>query len=333
MDRCKESVRNPNSWIEKENDPTMKRIVILVLAASCCALAQESGNVTFQAAGPATAIAIGAIGGPGGIVKGAPYSATVTNESVQTLSDGTRIVQSTSGSAARDSQGRTRRDAPLPSIGNLSAAEGPHFVFVQDPVAGASYTLNLTDKTAWKNPMPSFTGAPGMTVSANTIVLRPATGAPSTDSQASTTVFEQKRIAEGEVIVSSSAATPSVDSPASPAMFLHKRLAEAEGEGTTEDLGSQVMEGVQVSGVRTTHTIPAGQIGNDRPISIVTEVWTSPELKTIVLSKRNDPRVGEQTFKLTNIQRAEPDPSLFSVPSDFKITDSGARTVMYRTKQ
>jgi hypothetical protein len=93
------------------------------------------------------------------------------------------------------------------------------------------------------------------------------------------------------------------------------------------------MEGVQVTGVRTTRTIAVGIIGNDRPIAIVTEVWTSPELKTIVLSKRNDPRMGEQTFKLTNIQRGEPDASLFVVPSDFKVTEGGAKTVIYRTKQ
>ncbi len=79
--------------------------------------------------------------------------------------------------------------------------------------------------------------------------------------------------------------------------------------------------------------IAAGKIGNDRPISIVTEVWTSPELQTVVLSKRNDPRMGERTVKLTNIQRGEPDASLFTVPADFKTNDNGAGTVVYRTKQ
>jgi hypothetical protein len=92
------------------------------------------------------------------------------------------------------------------------------------------------------------------------------------------------------------------------------------------------MEGVLVNGVRTTRTIPAGEIGNDRPISIVTEVWTSPDLKTVVSSKRSDPRMGEQTFQLTNIVRAEPDPSLFSVPADFKIVE-GPQKIIYRTKQ
>jgi hypothetical protein len=60
---------------------------------------------------------------------------------------------------------------------------------------------------------------------------------------------------------------------------------------------------------------------------------TSTDLKTIVSSKRNDPRMGEQTFRLTNIVRAEPDPSLFAVPSDFKIIDGGPKTIIYRRNQ
>jgi hypothetical protein len=282
----------------------MKRVLILVLAASCWAVAQEGGNVTIQSAGPATAIAFGAIGGPGAAVKGAPYSATITNESVQTLADGTHIVQSSSGSTARDSQGRTRQDAPLPALGNLSAANAPHLVFIQDPVAGTSYTLNLTDKTAWKNPMPpGGINVAGSTVTTNTFYIHTGGNA-----------------------------EPGLPPPL-PRMVMQKHMAvEDEAEVNTENLGTQTMEGVQVTGVRTTQTIPVGKIGNDRPISIVTEVWTSPELKTIVLSKRNDPRMGEQTFKLTDIQRSEPDPSLFTVPSDFKITEGGAKTIIYRAK-
>ena len=108
------------------------------------------------------------------MVTGAPYSATITNESVQTLADGTHITQSSSGTTARDSQGRTRQDAPLPALGNLSATDAPHLVFLQDPVAGASYTLNLTDKTAWKGPVPPpEAGTPGMMVSTNTFSFTP----------------------------------------------------------------------------------------------------------------------------------------------------------------
>jgi hypothetical protein len=294
----------------------MKPTLIFVLAASFCALAQESGNVMYHtagqagAAGPVTAVAFGAIGGSGGVVTGAPYSATITNESVQTLADGTHITSSSSGTTARDSQGRTRQDAPLPALGNLSATDAPHLVFIQDPVAGASYTLNLTDKTAWKGPVPPAGGGGpgGMMISTNAIVVQSASGAPLPPPP------------------------PPPDAPAASTIFLQKRLAESEGDVTSENLGSQVMEGVQVTGIRTTRTIAVGKIGNDRPITIVTEVWTSPDLKTIVSSKRSDPRMGEQTFKLTNIQRSEPDPSLFTVPSDFTITEGGPRTVMYRSK-
>ena len=105
-----------------------------------------------------------------------------------------------------------------------------------------------------------------------------------------------------------------------------------QGQVKTEDLGSQTMEGILANGVRTTRTIPAGEIGNDRPINIVTEVWTSPDLKTIVSSKRSDPRMGEQTFQLKNIVRTEPDASLFTVPPDFKILD-GPQNVIYRSNQ
>ena len=115
---------------------------------------------------------------------------------------------------------------------------------------------------------------------------------------------------------------------------LSKHLAVDEQlEASVEPLGSETMEGLVVSGVRTTRIIPAGQIGNDRPISIVTEVWTSPDLKTIFSSKRNDPRMGEQTFRLTNVVRAEPDPSLFTVPADFKTVDDGPKTIIYRRNQ
>jgi len=87
-----------------------------------------------------------------------------------------------------------------------------------------------------------------------------------------------------------------------------------------------------VTGERTTRTIAAGQIGNEKPITIVTEVWTSPELKTVVMSKRSDPRTGEQAFRLTNIVRAEPDASMFTVPGDFRIVD-GPRPIIYRSNR
>ena len=288
------------------------KLALIVTLTTGFALAQGVPDVVFQAPIQAGAIAFGVAGGPPGVaVTGAPYSATITNESVQTLADGTHITQTSSGSSARDSQGRTRQDTPLPPIGAAVPKDAPHLVMIQDPVAGVAYTLNLTDKTAWKHAMPP--GKPGMAsaeITTRTVVVRPA---------------------DGQI---AGPLPPGAPPPGVNFMWQQKHFAEhAAGEVTTEDLGTQVIEGVQATGVRTTETIAAGKIGNDRPISIVTEVWTSPELKTVVLSKRNDPRMGEQTFKLTNVQRSEPDPSLFTIPSDFNVNETGAETVIYRTNK
>jgi hypothetical protein len=90
------------------------------------------------------------------------------------------------------------------------------------------------------------------------------------------------------------------------------------GQIKKESLGTQQIEGVNAEGTRITRTIPAGAVGNEKPIDITVETWTSTDLHVLVLSKRSDPRFGETIFRLTNIKRAEPDPTLFQVPSDFK---------------
>jgi len=281
----------------------MKRTVILALAAAGIALAQPE---TKQ---------IGIMSGPGFLprdqgspVQGAPYSATIVNESTQTLADGNRIVQRFSGTTARDSQGRTRQDTALPPIGNMSAANAPHIVFIQDPVAQTAYTLNLTDKTAHRMPTPPA-GVVGKTMLGTAGVGQPIqmTAGGVTTATAGGAFFFQKQ--------------GTVSDPA---------------EIRTENLGTQTMQGVSVAGLRTTRTIAAGEIGNDRPIDIVTEVWTSPELKTIVYSKRSDPRMGDQTFQLTNIMRSEPDASLFTVPDDFKLVDgpdTKGNVIFYRPNE
>ncbi|HEV2289803.1 MAG TPA: hypothetical protein VGR81_12725 [Candidatus Acidoferrales bacterium] len=90
------------------------------------------------------------VGGFGGkVVANAPFSAQFTRESVQVLSDGTRIDRKESGTIARDSLGRTRHEMTLPAIGPLAASgQVPHIAFIQDPAAGKSYILNENKKTA-----------------------------------------------------------------------------------------------------------------------------------------------------------------------------------------
>jgi hypothetical protein len=93
----------------------------------------------------------------------------------------------------------------------------------------------------------------------------------------------------------------------------------ANGTLKKEDLGTQVVNGVSAQGTRYTRVIPSGQIGNANPISVVNEQWYSSELQIVVKSTRSDPRLGQVTYTLTNIQRNEPPVSLFAVPSDYTV--------------
>jgi len=93
---------------------------------------------------------------------------------------------------------------------------------------------------------------------------------------------------------------------------------------TKESLGTQTVNGVVAEGTRYTRTIPAGRMGNDKPLTIVREEWYSPDLQMIVQSKRTDPFVGETTYNVTKIQRTAPDASLFTVPSDYTVTAAPA---------
>ena len=97
-------------------------------------------------------------------------------------------------------------------------------------------------------------------------------------------------------------------------------LPEVEPKnGKTESLGTKTIEGVSVEGTRTTFEIPAGQIGNDKPIQVFTEKWFSPELQVVVYSRHVDPIAGEHIFRLVNIKKGEPSADLFTVPAGFKI--------------
>jgi len=91
-----------------------------------------------------------------------------------------------------------------------------------------------------------------------------------------------------------------------------------------EDLGTMEMEGFTVKGTKYTRTIPAGKIGNERPITSVEEHWASPVLKIVLLNKHDDPQSGQRIMKLVNIQTTEPDPSLFQIPPDYTVKDDGA---------
>lgn len=249
----------------------------------------------FQNA-PGGARFLGAEAGmPGRVVKNAPYSADAVTETTQTLPDGNHIRQNSSSRVYRDTEGRTRREQSLNALGGLApSANLPQVVFINDPVAGVSYALNPTDRTATKSTF-AMGGRGGLRGNPNQ---------------------QQKQARERK-------AAASQNPPGAQRGF--RGGPGARQNIKTESLGRQVIESVQADGTRTTMTIPAGQMGNELPIQIVSESWYSPELQTVVLSKRTDPRMGETLFKLTNVSRSEPPRTLFEAPADFKVTESAGR--------
>lgn len=327
----------------------MKRISGILVAATLVSLAFAS--VAFaQQAGPEGNVIIrqrvmqGPEGGPppppdanfvfiasesfgGKIVKGAPYSGESVTETIQTLSDGNRIINRMTSSVFRDSEGRTRREQSLKGLGIFGAGEDPfQTIFINDPVAGVTFTLDSRSHTAHKSVPFTFEFSKRLDKA----------GAAVSGVEGQRFEF---RVERGTAVGGSMIMTAPVGAPPPGVRMPHPEMDQLRVEGGTagtfvfktkegpnanevkQQLGKQNIEGVEAEGTRTTITIPAGEIGNERPIEIVSERWYSPELQVVVMTRHSDPRFGETTYKLTNINRAEPAKSLFEVPSDYTIKE------------
>jgi hypothetical protein len=226
-----------------------------------------------------------------GPILNEPYSSTTEWENHKTLADGTHIEEKRDPEEKdfRDSQGRTRKERYSPILLAGDAPPKLQSILILDPIEGVEYYLSPQTHIACQG-SPSgigfrFQGVSGECVfnSTSSTLARPVT----------------PRIA-----------TPSP--PPSPSQRPRRTVV-------VDDLGTQLMEGLTVDGTRTTITIPAGAQGNDRPIETVSERWFSKELNIYVLIKGSDPRNGETTLRTTNIDRSEPDPSLFRVPPEYTI--------------
>lgn len=229
-------------------------------------------------------------------VKGAPFCATVSTEHTQSLSDGNRIHTTDSSLLCRDSEGRTRREAALNLMGAAPQVSAPKLITIVDPVAGVRYLLDTGSKTAQKMSLLPEAGAtrvegPGAPGKSEQVTIYQRTGGPGSD------------VVYNNVFV--------------------KKTGEDSGEAppNTENLGDQTMDGIHVTGTRVTTTIPAGKMGNEKPIIVTSERWYSPELKVTVMTKHDDPWAGELKTEFKNVSASEPDASLFTVPSDYKVVD------------
>jgi hypothetical protein len=227
----------------------------------------------------------------GEVVKGAPFTAQRTEESTQTLGDGTHINNKSSISYARDSAGRVRR-------------EDDEWITIYDPVANVSYRLNKKNHTG--NKVELLRGEAKIKLDEIN-----QERADQLKVQSEKALAEDKARQENAVVISDQGADG--------------RVYSFRKDGNEEALGSQVVNGVMADGMRTTYTIPAGDFGNDRPITSTTESWYSPDLHLTVMYKRSDPREGDVTTQYIGIKRGEPDPSLFQMPAGYTLNQNQER--------
>ncbi len=344
--------------------------VAAALSTGAAAQAQDVARLERPVAAPVVAASVAdasrmfvssEIAG-GRVVKGAPYAATATSETTQTLMDGNRIVRSASTRLARDGEGRTRQERSDGSI------------YLHDPAAGKAWLLRPKDKVAIELPRPprvhvggdnlphahspeemrswadamrqwahEFSArwraeapearregtravpAPAATDS-RVIVVR----APKGEGAAAERDVRVEVVPAGEVPppprpgmapMPPMPPMPPSMAPLPPGSLDHLPLAARmprEG-GVVTALGKRDFDGVSADGTRTAWTIPAGRIGNEKPIEIVSERWYAPDLMLVVQTRYFDPRSGESVYKLTQLKRGETDAALFKVPSDYTV--------------
>jgi hypothetical protein len=199
-------------------------------------------------------------------------------------------------------------------------------ISINDPVAGVHYSLNSNTKTAHKMATPRsmvfHSGDANITPELKAkmkdkMKMKAANGAEAGAVVSGVVTNYATEVANGAVTHAVAGAVALDGMPGGDRVFSWSSDAEVN----KESLGGQIIEGVNAEGTRVTFTIAAGKIGNERPIVTVNERWYSPELQTVVLSKNSDPRMGETTYRLTNIVRSEPDPALFQVPADYTVNE------------
>jgi hypothetical protein len=274
----------------------MKQQIIaaaILVAGATAAHAQSAGHVELQKITPAHFFAgfekhlleVEPLAPAAGVTN-APFSADAVTEFTQILGDGNRIERTYTSSMARDSRGRTRREQEVAMLGALAPLQGHRPRLV--------------------------------------MISDPATGT-------SYTLDEQHRTARQSsliqikgklaVLAADPARTVKITGLDSPKVA----IIDGPAKVATRSLGTRMVEGVAAEGTQTTMTIAEGEVGNVRPIEVVTERWFSKDLQMEVLITRNDPRSGNTAYRLTNIVRGEPAPDLFTVPPGYTVLNAVKR--------
>jgi hypothetical protein len=236
---------------------------------------------------------------------GAPYSGVGVTEVVNTLVDGNRITRKNTMRYFRDSFGRTRTEFELGALGPVTPDVKRTAVTINDPPAKAHYILHPEDKLAMEFNIDGASGAfagvgaPGVMVASEerNLVSGSSTGSGSGG----------RAVRNHMVLMRKQSAGP-----------FDKAGCAGQPKPTPVSLGERTIDGLKTTGSRLEIVIPAGEVGNELPITTTTEQWFSPELGVVISSTHQDPMSGNTTYRLTQISRAEPDAKLFTVPADYK---------------
>jgi hypothetical protein len=217
------------------------------------------------------------------IGTGTPYSLMATIKSERKLADGNTISGVITSRQFRDSEGRTRMEAPL----NCSAGKDHEPVWeggiqVADPIAKVQIDWN-----EWTFPK-----------KVATITHREvSTPSPPTPQQ-------HLQIAKRRVETYDHAAPDA-----------RRHIEQVQ----VEDLGRRTIMGLAASGMRITRTQPPGMAGNSLPLIFVEEIWQSDDFGVYLLNITEDPIFGKSTYEVTSFTRDEPDASLFQPPADYEV--------------
>ena len=250
------------------------------------------------------------------ITTGRPYSAEATTEFVQTLGDGNKITRKATVRIYRDGEGRTRREE-LATDGTVK------LISIYDPVAHTTYVLDPATRTARKSAIRVMLPKMGTLTDEDKRKVEMIRTELEAGAQAGGRVA---LVAPGEVHAQAASEEMRKRHVETVVVAAGRGVLQPAVKGTDvkneESLGQKMIDGLLADGKRVTTVLPVGSIGNQQPITVLSEQWFAPDLEILVMTRHSDPRTGETSYSLSNITRGEPAAGLFDVPPDYTIQDS-----------
>jgi hypothetical protein len=325
----------------------------LLLAAPLALPAQQAPGqaselaappITVQIAPPPVAISSAMLGvtSPVGAqsTAGKPVFAEFITEHHQSFTDGNRISRTSTSTIYRDAKGRIRRESQL-SIPGLptGVSASTQFVTIIDQSLGFGFILNSQEMVAHRYDLnaarPSYVAHVNASGSGgNALMSAPPAGggeAATTSTGAGSPATARWRMhgflrhghdAPANSQLASGFIPEETGFASAPTMRIDQPFLAAPNPVRTENLGEQMILGFPAHGTRVITTLRAGEIGNDRPIDIVSEQWYSPELEMVMRSMHRDPWAGEFSTNMVKVSRGDQPAALFEVPTNYKVIDA-----------